>query len=82
MSGGGKWGGSELCRSSTGSTCFVVIALYTGNYSLKQEYAMPITPHANGESGAPHIHILSQFATILRVVWFAKGNGSALLPNY
>ena len=29
------------------------------------------------QSGAPHIHILSQSATIL-LVWSAKGNGSAL----
>ena len=46
------------------------------------EHAMPITPHANGEplllSGAPHIHILPQFATILLVVWSANGDGGAL----
>ena len=30
------------------------------------------------QSGAPHIHILSQFATILLIVWSAHGNGSAL----
>ena len=29
------------------------------------------------QSGAPHIHILSQSATIL-LVWSANGNGSAL----
>ena len=39
------------------------------------EHAMPITPHAYGETvlnRSSYIHILAQFATTLLVVWSAK----------
>ena len=44
------------------------------------EHAMPITPQLMAslfKSRAPHIHILSQSAIILLVVWSANGNSSA-----
>ena len=40
---------------------------------------MPITPHANGKPVLKRSSLfLSQFATILLVVWSANGDGSAL----
>ena len=47
---------------------------------IKLEHAMPITPHANGEPllQQSSLILLSQFATILLVVWSANGDGSAL----
>ena len=41
---------------------------------LKLEHAMPTTPHANGEPLLKRSSFLSQFATILLVVWSANGD--------
>ena len=46
---------------------------------VRLEHAMPITHHTNGEPLLSSlIFVLSQFATILLVVWSANGYGSAL----
>ena len=42
---------------------------------------MPITLHANGEPLLKRSSFLSQFATILLVVWSANGGGSALTTS-
>ena len=42
---------------------------------------MPITPHVNGEPLLKWSSILSQFAMILLIVWYANGNGSAALTS-
>ena len=45
---------------------------------MKLEHAMPITPQVNGEPLLKRSSFLSQFATILLVVWSANGDGCSI----